>query len=154
MFLIPVTLRQANDFVEQFHRHNGRTSRDGGKWAVGVSDGEELIGVGIVGRPLARLLDDGWTAEVLRVCCREGKPNCASMIYGACWRAWRAMGGQRLVTYTLQTETGGSLRAAGFKVVAECKPGKWNREKAGRFREYQPIYGQAKFRWEATSGEN
>jgi hypothetical protein len=146
LFLIPVTLRQANEFAAAFHRHNKPTQ--GGKWAVGVSDGESLVGVGIVGRPIARLLDDGWTAEVLRNCCRDGAKNAASMIYGACWRAWRAMGGKRLITYTLATEAGTSLRASGFRIVAQVQTGQWSRERAGRFREYQAISDQQKFRWE------
>jgi len=70
------------------------------------------------------------------------------MLYGACWRAWRAMGGKRLITYTLQTEPGTSLRGAGWRIVAECKPGSWNRENIDRLRHWQPIYGQQKFRWQ------
>ncbi len=150
LVLIPISLREANHVVEQFHRHNGRTSRDGGKFALAVSDGACLVGVAIVGRPLARLLCDGWTAEVLRTCALPGAPkNVNSFLYGACWRAWRAMGGKKLVTYTLTTESGASLRGAGWSVVAECKPSSgWNRETLGRMRDWDPIYGQAKFRWE------
>lgn len=151
LIAVPITLRQANDFVEQFHRHNRRTSRDGGKFAVGASTGE-LVGVAIVGKPIARLLDDGWTAEVLRACCNDHAPKGTnSFLYGCCWRAWRAMGGRKLITYTLTTESGASLRGAGWTVVAECKPGTWSREKAGRLREWQPIYGQAKLRWEIAA---
>jgi hypothetical protein len=153
--LVPITLREANRFVEQFHRHNGRTSRDGGKFAIGVEaempDGSRtMVGVAIVGRPLSRRLMDGFTAEVLRVCVSpEATKNACSILYAACWRAWRAMGGRRLITYTLQTESGASLRGAGWKVIAECSPQTWNRP--GRLRDWQPIYGQAKFRWETTA---
>lgn len=148
--LIPITLREANDFVAQYHRHNGRTSRNGGKWAVGATDGESLVAVAIVGRPIARLLNDGYTAEVLRVCSKPDAPrNCNSFLYGACWRAWRAMGGRKLVTYTLQTESGASLRGAGFVVVAEVSGGGWDRY--NRKRDWQPIYGQQKFRWERNN---
>jgi len=57
-----------------------------------------------------------------------------------------------LITYTLASESGASLRGAGWKVIAECKPSAgWNREKLGRLREWQPIYGQAKFRWEISA---
>lgn len=147
--LVPMSLREANDFVESFHRHSDRTSRDGGKFAIGVSDGENLVGVAIVGRPLARLLNDGWTAEVLRTCVLpDGPKNVNSCLYGACWRAWRAMGGRRLITYNLKEESGASLRAAGFRVVAEVEPRGWDRPKLGRMRYWQPIYGQQKFRWE------
>jgi hypothetical protein len=153
LHLVPMSLREANDFVTSFHRHSGRTSRDGGKFAIGASDGENLIGVAIVGNPLSATLMDGFTAEVLRVCvCPEAPRNSCSFLYGACWRAWRAMGGRKLVTYTLQTESGSSLRGAGWKVVGEVAPhDKW-REKAKRDglhgRQWQAIYGQAKFRWE------
>ncbi|SRR5579885_918488 len=146
--LIPLTLRKANDFVTCFHRHNGRTSRDGGKFAIGARDGEELVGVAIVGRPIARLLNDAFTAEVLRTCTLPNAPkNVNSFLYAACWRAWRAMGGKRLVTYTLTTESGASLRGAGWKVVAQTSPGGWSRP--NRQRRYQQIYGQEKLRWEA-----
>lgn len=148
--LVPTTLREANEFVENFHRHNGRTARNGGKFAIGASYGERLVGVAIVGRPVARLLNNSWTAEVLRLCVVEDAPkNTCSFLYSACWRAWKSMGGRRLVTYTLASETGASLRGAGWKVVAECKPGTWNRE--NRFRHWQPIYGQKKIRWEIKS---
>lgn len=151
--IVPMTLREANHFVESHHRHNGRTSRDGGKFALGVSTGEALIGVAIVGNPLARLLADGWTAEVLRSCVLPDAPKGSnSCLYSACWRVWREMGGKRLITYTLATESGESLRGAGWTVVAECKPSKgWNREALGRARDWQPIYGQQKFRWEKSA---
>jgi len=149
--LIPCTLREANDFVTNFHRHNGRTTRDSGKWAVACGNEDVgLVGVAIVGRTLARMLDDGYTAEVLRVCTRDEAPkNAPSMLYGACWRAWRAMGGRKLITYTLPSESGSSLRGAGWRVVGETKPGPWSRPNIERVRRWQPIYGQTKLRWEA-----
>ncbi len=147
MMIVPQTIREANAFVAQFHRHNKPTS--GGKFALGVGDEAGLIGVAIVGRPIARRLNDAFTAEVLRTCCRpDAQLGANSMLYGACWRAWRAMGGTKLVTYTLQAESGASLRGAGWKIIGEVKPCTWNR--TARFREWQPIYGQAKFRWEVT----
>ena len=151
--VIPITLREANDFVEQFHRHNGRTSRDGGRFAIGATDGAVMWGVAIVGRPLARMLQDGYTAEVLRTCTSPGAPmNACSFLYGRCWRIWQAMGGRRMVTYTLATESGASLRGAGWKLIGETAPaGKdgWSRD--GRERRWQPIYGQQKFRWEKVA---
>jgi hypothetical protein len=148
--VVPMTLREANDFVQSFHRHNGRTARDGGKFAIGAQAGGELVAVAIVGRPIARLADDGLTAEVTRVCCRPDAPkNANSFLYGACWRAWRAMGGAKLITYTLATESGASLRGAGWRVVGEVQPQEWNRKK--RPRRWQPIYGQLKLRWEVTA---
>ncbi|MFQ3671567.1 MAG: XF1762 family protein [Verrucomicrobiia bacterium] len=149
LVLVPVSLREANEFVLNHHRHNRPTSRNGGKWACGCGTSDRgLVGVAIVGRPIAASLDDGWTAEVLRVCTLPDAPrNACSMLYGAAWRAWRAMGGRRMVTYTLDSESGASLRGAGWRIVAEVKPGDWHRPNIGRFRNWQPIYGQQKFRW-------
>jgi hypothetical protein len=147
MVVVPMSLREANDFIEAFHRHNGRTSRDGGKFAIGASDEGNLIGVSIVGRPIARLLNDSFTAEVLRLCVNDSAPKGASsFLYSASWRVWRAMGGLRLVTYTLRSESGASLRGAGWDLVAQVEPNKWNQPK--RERRWQSIYGQQKFRWE------
>ena len=148
LIAVPITLREANQFVDSYHRHNSATQ--GGRFAIGASDGERLVGVAIVGNPLARMLMDGYTAEVLRCCVLPDAPrNSCSFLYGRCWRVWQQMGGRRMVTYTLQDETGASLRGAGWKVAGETRPsGGWSRE--NREREWQPIYGQAKFRWEVT----
>lgn len=110
--VIPVTLESANDFVRRLHRHNKPVV--GAKFCIGVAN-SELVGVAIVGRPVAPKLDDGLTAEITRVC-TDGTPNAASMLYGACRKASRAMGYDRIFTYTLPEEGGASLRAAGFKL--------------------------------------
>ena len=152
--VVPISLREANDFVTSFHRHSGRTSRDGGKFALGAGYGDQLVGIAIVGRPLSRILGaDHTTAEVLRTCVRPDAPrNVNSFLYGAAWRAWRAMGGNKLVTYTLKDESGESLRGAGWKIVGEVVPHKdgWNTPGCGRNRKWQPIYGQQKSRWEIS----
>ena len=57
--VVPMTLKEANAFVEQNHRHHGPAV--GHKFSIGLSDGEKIVGVAIVGRPVARHLDDGWT---------------------------------------------------------------------------------------------
>ena len=151
----PVTLREANDFVQNFHRHNGRTARDGGKFAIAADMDGELVGVAIVGNPLSATFMDGYTAEVLRLCTNDKAPkNCCSMLYAACWRAWAAMGGRRLITYTLKSESGASLRGAGWRVVGETKPvaeGWRKNDHLNRYREWQPVMGQQKLRWEAAS---
>jgi len=152
MQVVPLTLREANDFVGEYHRHSARTARDGGKFAIGASDGEGLLGVAIVGRPVARLLNDGYTAEVLRLCVGPGLParnNVCSFLYGRCWRIWQQMGGRRLVTYTLQSEIGASLRGAGWRIAGETTRGGWSRD--GRERDWRPIYDQLKFRWERAA---
>lgn len=103
-----------------------------------------------VGRPVARGLQDGWTAEVLRLC-TTGTRNACSFLYGACWRAARALGYTKLVTYTLASETGGSLRASGWRVVAEVKGREWTTPSRPR----DPSHPQDRLRWElAASGEN
>jgi hypothetical protein len=150
--VVPLTLREANDFVYNFHRHNGRTARNGGKFAIGASVDSALVGVAIVGNPISGSFMDGFTAEVLRACVHPDAPrNCNSFLYGACWRVWRAMGGLKLVTYTLQEESGASLRGAGWRVVAEVAPTKegWHKnDHVNGRRQWQPVQGQLKFRWE------
>ena len=146
---VPIDLTEARAFVASFHRHNSAPA--GGKFAVGCSDGAQLVGVAIVSRPVGRHLDDGQTAEVIRCCVLDDAPkNCCSFLYARCWNAARAMGYSRLVTYTLQSESGASLRGAGWRVVAELaanKPGMWQ-SRPGR--EWQSVVGQAKLRWEAA----
>ena len=148
--VVPITLREANEFVANFHRHNKPTQ--GGRFAIGASTGRDLIGVAIVGRPLSATLQDGETAEVTRVCVIDSAPkNTCSFLYGRCWRIWQQMGGKRMVTYTLQSESGSSLRGAGWKIMGEVKPhDRWSKkvERDQKKREWQPIYGQLKFRWE------
>ena len=152
--LCPCTLRAANDFVAAHHRHNGRTSRNGGKWTVAVEFEDSIVAVAIVGNPLSATYMDGYTAEVLRVCSDERAPKgCCSMLYQACWRAWRAMGGRRLVTYTLPEEGGASLRGAGWRIVGESKPvapGWRKTDQCDGTRRYQLISGRKKLRWEQT----
>lgn len=153
MKVIPLSISKANQFVIQFHRHNGRTSRNGGKFAIGAYDEVlGLVGVAIVGNPIARNLMDGFTVEVLRTCTRPDAPkNTNSFLYGACRRVWQAMGGKKIITYTLQSESGSSLRGAGWDSVAEVKPSKgWSRPGIGRRRDYQEIYSEPKIRWESN----
>jgi len=155
--LRPITLRDANDFVQSFHRHNGRTSRDGGKFAISLIQDGELAAVAIVGNPLSATYMDGVTAEVLRLCVRdEAERNACSKLYAACWRAWRAMGGQRLITYTLKTESGDSLRGAGWKVIGQTKavaPGWRKNDQLNSLRTWSPVMGQEKLRWEKSDHE-
>jgi len=150
--VIPITLREANDFVSSYHRHNGRTARDGGKFAIGATTGEQMVGVAIVGNPLSATYMDGYTAEVLRTCTSPEAPKgTVSFLYSNCWRVWQAMGGRKLITYTLQSETGASLRGAGWRVVGQVKPhNRWVDKNGsdGLEREWQSIYDQPKLRWE------
>jgi len=115
--LVPVSLAQANEHVAAWHRHNRPTV--GHKFSVGAADENGVLrAVAIVGRPVARNFDDGLTLEVNRVA-SDGTRNANSMLYGACTRAAFALGYRRLITYTQADESGASLRAAGWKVIAE-----------------------------------
>lgn len=116
----PCKLRDANAYVAQHHRHNQPTN--GHKFSVAVYDGDRLCGVAIAGQPVARLLDDGFTIEIRRVC-TDGTRNACSMLYAACAKAARAMGYRKAITYTLQSEPGTSVKAAGFKAVCEAGGG-------------------------------
>jgi hypothetical protein len=121
--LQPVTLREAAAFIALHHRHH--KAPRGWKFGVGVARDGEVVGVATVGRPVSRVLDDGWTLEVNR-CCTDGARNAASMLYGACARAARALGYRRLVTYTLASESGTSLKASGWRVLWQTAGGSWS----------------------------
>lgn len=142
--LVPLTIAEAKAFVDAHHRHH--RAPVSGLFAVGVSDNSEVRGVAIVGRVVARGNEDGWTAEVTRVA-TDGARNACSMLYGACWRAARALGYKKLITYTLETESGSSLRAAGFHVVGQVKGRSWSCASRPRIDRY-PL--QNKLRWEVA----
>ena len=142
--LQPIDYAEACAFVAQHHRHH--LPPQGWKWGVAVNDGANVVGVITVGRPVARMLDDGLTLEVTR-CCTDGTRNAASMLYGAAWRAARALGYRRLITYTLVEEPGTSLRAAGWKELYVTAGGSWSR--ASRKRVDLHPTGQKRL-WEAA----
>lgn len=145
---VPMTLTEAREFVSNFHRHN--KAPQGGLYAVGVSDGSQLVGVCIVGRPVARFLDNGETVEVTRCCVKDDAPKgSCSFLYARAWQAAKALGWRKLITYTLQSESGASLRGAGWKVVAELSGSNPKSWQSRACREWQSVVGQAKFRWEA-----
>lgn len=124
--LQPITLAEAKEFVNEHHRHN--IAPIGHKFSIGLNDGEKVIGVAIVGRPIARHNDNGYTLEVLRVCILDGYKNACSKLYAAAWRVTKNLGYKRLITYTLVSEPGTSLKAAGWKVIGqtEYKPKGWD----------------------------
>lgn len=142
--LTPITLAEANAFVTEYHRHHKPVV--GHKFSIGLHDGERVRGVVIVGRPVARNNDNGWTLEVNR-CCTDGVKNGCSMLYGAAWRAAKALGYRRLITYTLPEEGGASLRASNWRLIGERGGGTWNLPNNGRPRvDLHPT--QAKLLWE------
>ena len=142
--ITPTTLAEANAFVENNHRHHKPVP--GTKFAIAVSDGSVVVGVALVGRPVSRHLDNGWTLEVNR-CCTDGTKNACSMLYGAAWRAAKAMGYKKLITYTLPQEGGASLRAAGWTLIGEAGGGNWNCKARPRV---DTEHQQLKLRWEAA----
>lgn len=147
LVITPVTFRQACAFIEAYHRHH-RPPR-GMKFAIGVAQRGVLVGVATVGRPVARHLDDGQTVEVTRTCTR-GARNANSILYGAAWRAARAMGYRRLITYTQHGESGASLRAAGLRPVVTLRARSgW--DCPGRERFSRGVDGVRRVRWEIES---
>lgn len=143
--ITPITLREENMYVSTNHRHHQPVR--GCIACVAVSEGDQVRGVAIIGRPVARALQDGWTAEVTR-CCTDGARNACSMLYGAAWRAVRALGYRRLVTYTLPDEGGASLRAAGWRCIGMAGGGNWNCPSRPRV-DTHPT--QRKLRWEQAA---
>jgi len=122
--LQPITFAEASEFVNRYHRHH--ISPQGHKFSIGINNGENVVGVIIVGRPIARFNDDGWTLEVTRCCVKDGIKNGCSMLYGAAWRASKALGYKKLITYTLQEEPGTSLKAVGWKIIGETPGKSWS----------------------------
>lgn len=134
--------------MAEHHRHS--VPARGHKFSIGAVRAGELVGVAIVGRPTARLLDDGRTLEILRLA-TQGERNVCSYLYSACWRAMRAMGYRRCVTYTRAYEDGASLKATGFAAVSRERPGPHGARKGVRY----PVRPKEDaVRWEiSTPGE-
>lgn len=155
--IVPVTLEEANRFVERLHRHKPERL-PGHSFAVGVAAGDELRGVAIVGNPSAPALQDGILAEIRRVC-TDGTPNACSMLYGTARKAARAMGRRPVITYTLATESGASLRAAGFRIDKHDAGGPailWHNRAGRKVLPTESDLVGGKVRWidEPASGEN
>lgn len=144
--IVPIDLGEANAFVRRWHRHHGPVV--GAKFCIGLAEPKEglICGVAIVGRPNARALQDGWTLEVTRVA-TDGTKDACSKLYGACRRAAFALGYRRLLTYTLTSEPGTSLRAAGWREIGQVRGGSWSRQNRPRVDKH-PL--QAKIKWEST----
>ena len=134
--LAPCDFDVAANFVRQHHRHH--TPPQGHKFSLAAMRGDKLVGVAIIGRPVARKRQDGLTLEITRLCVRadepavidrngkEHAPAACSFLYGAAWRAALALGYRRLGTYVLKREGGTSLRAAGYYLVRETPGKSWS----------------------------
>ena len=124
MTVVPLTLKCANDFVIQNHRHHGKVQ--GCKFCIGAVDEKgKLRGVAIAGRPVSRYLDNGTTAEITMLC-TDGFKNACSFLYAACARIAKEMGYTKIITYILITENVASLKAAGWFEQGVCGGGNWN----------------------------
>jgi hypothetical protein len=137
----PIHLSPAREYVKHYHRHN--IPPVGGKFAVAVYDGDRLHGVAICGRPTARRLDDGVTLEIYRNC-TDGTKNACSKLYGACIRIAKAMGYKKVITYTLESEGGASLRASNFTNEGKAGGIAWT---GARKRNYYVSPEELKNRW-------
>jgi hypothetical protein len=142
--LVPVGYREADAFIRRHHRHHRPTQ--GFKFIIGAARNGEIVGVAVVALPVARQMDDTWTAEVRRTC-TDGSPNVNSFLYAACWRAAKAMGYRRLISYTLLSESGISLKAAGWQLIGHRGGGSWNRRERPRV-DTHPLQG--KLLWAAV----
>lgn len=150
--LRPCDYKTAIAFVGENHRHN--RPPNGHKFSIAVYDGDRLCGVCMVGRPIARRLDDGMTLEVTRNC-TDGTKNACSILYGAAIRAAKAMGYKRIVNYTLQSEPGTSLKASNWKNMGKSGGGTWNVPSRPREETQLTLFGEEwkystepKIRWE------
>lgn len=122
--LVPATLEDAQEFCDRLHRHH--VPSVGHKFSIGAAmPNGKFYAIVTVGRPVAGGNQDGWTLEATRLT-TDDTPNACSMLYSAAWRAARALGYRRLGTYTLKSENGASLRAAGWRVLHEVKGRSWN----------------------------
>ena len=141
MRIHPITLKTANAFVKEHHRHSNPTV--GCKFAIGLYQEECLIGVAICGRPVSRMLDDGITLEINRVC-TDVTFNACSMLYGASCRIAKEMGYKKVITYTLVSETGSSLKASNFTCDGIAGAVHW---RGKRVKQNQAVPNELKIRW-------
>lgn len=121
--LVPLDLNSANEFVDRFHRHHKTVV--GHKFSLGAVRNGDVCGVAIIGRPVARGRDDGWTLEVTRLA-SDGSKNVCSFLYGAAARAAFALGYRRIGTYILASEPGTTLDAAGWRQIGEVRGRSWS----------------------------
>lgn len=126
MRIVPIFQRQAFEFITQHHRHHIKPV--GSIFQLGLCasvNSHALIGVAVVGRPVARNSQDGFTCEVTRMC-TDGYPNACSKLYSACARIAKEMGYKKIITYILESETGVSLRASGWQFIRSTPGKSWS----------------------------
>lgn len=135
----PISLANANAFIIENHRHHDKVQ--GHKFSEAVYEGDKLVGVAVVGRPVSRYLDDGETLEVTRLC-TDGTYNACSILYARCATIAKAMGYRKIITYILESESGTSLKASGWKCEGDAGGGDWSCESRPRIREEITLFGE------------
>lgn len=140
MEIRPITFKQACNFVSAHHRHH--IPSVGCKFCIGLFDDEKMVGCAMCGRPVSRHMDDGTTCEITRLC-TDGTNNACSMLYGASCRVAKAMGYKKVITYTLESENGSSLKASNFQYEGTAGGKHWT----GTRNKGQKIPAEMKKRW-------
>ena len=119
----PVTMKEANEFVKQWHRHHKPTV--GHRFSVGATLDGKLVGVAIVGRPVARKTNQYYVAEVTRLC-TDGTPNACSFLYAKAASGARVLGYWHIQTFILEQEPGITLRAASWTLLGDSPGRSWS----------------------------
>lgn len=117
---IPISRKEANDYIEKLHRHHGKTVDD--KYRLGAVVGNKIVGIVQVGRPVSRYLDDGKTVEILRLC-TDGTPNACLYLHSRAVKIAYLLGYEKVITYTLLSDNGASLKASGFTLDGVTRGG-------------------------------
>lgn len=128
----PTTLKEANAFVGEEHRHHPPVV--GHRWSMGCQADGKLVGVVIVGRPKARQTDQYMIADVTRLA-TNGHRNACSFLYARATHIARLMGFESIQTFILESEPGSSLKALeqlGWKRIGPTKDGEWRTRKGRR----------------------
>ena len=147
LIVIPLSLKQANEFVTKYHRHNKKCT--GHKFSIGAEYKGKLVGVAIIGRPVARKLDNQFTLEINRNCVLNDAPKgTCSFLYAKAIKIWQSMGGKKIITYSLTTESGSSLKAVNFKKETQVQTFKKNKGWTNRKnRTWQEVQATPRIRW-------
>ena len=109
----------------------------------------------MMGRPVSRYLDDGETLSVNRVAVNDKLPkaiiqNACSKLYSQCCKWAKDKGYTSVITYTLASENGSSVRSANFIHEHTNKGRSWNcksRPRKDNRKNGQPINREPKNRW-------
>ena len=144
---IPLTLKEANAFVKEHHRHNKECR--GHRFSIGAIYKNKLVGVAIIGRPVSRNFDFRFVSEINRNCVLENAPKgTCSFLYSRAMKVWQSQGGKKILTYTLETEPGSSLKAVNFIPVAKTNYYKNGWNNGGKINRSVDYVKTRKIRWE------